>query len=202
MTEPSMTTRERLIGATVMVIGEVGYAHATTRAIAHAAGVAEGTIYRHFPDKASLFYAAVLERNAAMVTDIEAVADRAGEATVEVNLVEMLSRLAMLRDQILPLELAILTDAEYEDRRREMAASLGSGRLAGPPKVIADYLAAEQALGRLRGDVPTGEIAAILLATLFGLGVVAFDESDGVDRRLLARAVRLIVAGLEPSSAR
>jgi AcrR family transcriptional regulator len=202
VSERGRTTRARLIEATVRVVGEVGYAHATTRAIAEAAGVAEGTIYRHFPDKATLFYAAILERNAAMVEGISALADRAGQATVEANLVGMLSRLASLRDQVLPLELAILTDPEHATRREEMASSLRSGRLIGPPKVIADYLAAEQSLGRVRSDVPAGDVAAVLLATLFGLGIVATKEVEGVDHRLLGRAVRLIAAGLEPRSER
>jgi AcrR family transcriptional regulator len=202
VSERGRTTRARLIEATVRVVGEVGYAHATTRAIAEAAGVAEGTIYRHFPDKATLLYAAILERNAAMVEGISALADRAGAATVEVNLVEMLSRLATLRDQVLPLELAILTDPEHATRREEMASSLRSGHLIGPPGVIADYLAAEQTLGRIRSDMPAGEIAGVLLATLFGLGIVATKDVEGVDQGLLASAVRLIAAGLEPPSAR
>jgi AcrR family transcriptional regulator len=202
VSERGRTTRARLIEATVRVVGEVGYPHATTRAIAEAAGVAEGTIYRHFPDKATLLYAAILERNAAMVEGISALADRAGAATVEVNLVEMLSRLATLRDQVLPLELAILTDPEHATRREEMASSLRSGHLIGPPGVIADYLAAEQTLGRIRSDMPAGEIAGVLLATLFGLGIVATKDVEGVDQGLLASAVRLIAAGLEPPSAR
>ncbi len=200
MTERGSTTRARLIEATTRVVADLGYAHATTRAIAQEAGVAEGTIYRHFPDKASLFYAAVLERNAAMVEDISDLAGRAGAATVEANLVALLSRLASLRDEVLPLELAILTDPEHATRRQEMASSLRSGRLIGPPKVVADYLEAEQTLGRIRSDLPAAEVAGVLLATLFGLGIVATKGVEGVDHRLLASAVRLIAAGLEPRS--
>jgi len=50
-TERGEATRVRLIEATAQVVAEVGYANASTRAIAKAAGVAEGTIYRHFPNK-------------------------------------------------------------------------------------------------------------------------------------------------------
>ena len=56
-------TRTKLIRATVEVAADVGYARATTKAIADAAGVAEGTIYRHYPDKRHLFFAAVFDRN-------------------------------------------------------------------------------------------------------------------------------------------
>ena len=59
MTKRGEATRARLIEATLAVVRDFGYAHASTRAIARAAGVAEGTIYRHFPDKTSLFFATV-----------------------------------------------------------------------------------------------------------------------------------------------
>ena len=80
MTRRGEATRARLIEATRGVVSEVGYAHASTRAIAQAAGVAEGTIYRHFPDKASLFFATVLEANTAVVAWVTELPARAGEA--------------------------------------------------------------------------------------------------------------------------
>ena len=70
MTRRGEQTRARLIDATRQVVREVGYAHASTRAIAEAAGVAEGTIYRHFQDKASLFFATVLESNGPVVASV------------------------------------------------------------------------------------------------------------------------------------
>ena len=64
MTDRGAATRAALIEATRQVVHAVGYTNATTRAIAQAAGVAEGTIYRHFTDKSAMFFAAVLDRNA------------------------------------------------------------------------------------------------------------------------------------------
>ncbi|MFC7484331.1 TetR/AcrR family transcriptional regulator [Luedemannella flava] len=52
-------TRDKLLDATIRLVREVGYTQTTTRAIAQAAGVAEGTLYRHYPDKAGLFVAAI-----------------------------------------------------------------------------------------------------------------------------------------------
>ena len=46
MTRRGEETRAKLIEATRQVVRDVGYAHASTRAIAHAAGVAEGTMGR------------------------------------------------------------------------------------------------------------------------------------------------------------
>jgi AcrR family transcriptional regulator len=48
-------TRARLLRAAVEVLDEGGYAAASVVAIAARAGVATGTLYRHFPSKADLF---------------------------------------------------------------------------------------------------------------------------------------------------
>ncbi len=49
-------TRQALIDAALEVFLQRGFARATTREIARTAGLAEGTIYRHFVDKYDLFH--------------------------------------------------------------------------------------------------------------------------------------------------
>jgi AcrR family transcriptional regulator len=183
MTQRGEATRARLIEATRSVVREVGYAHASTRAIAQAAGVAEGTIYRHFPDKASLFFATVLAANEPIVAWVTTLPARAGEGTVEENLTDAAVRLAGLRDQILPLELAIAADPELAAQRRRAMAAAGSSLPPGPPEAVAAYLAAEQRLGRVREDIDAREAAAVLLGALFALaGMPGIgDEGLGAD---------------------
>lgn len=48
-------TRSRLLGAAIAVLEDGGYGAASVAAIAERAGVATGTLYRHFPSKADLF---------------------------------------------------------------------------------------------------------------------------------------------------
>jgi AcrR family transcriptional regulator len=48
-------TRQRLIDATVELLAEGGYAAATVNALTSRAGVAAGTLYRHFESKEELF---------------------------------------------------------------------------------------------------------------------------------------------------
>lgn len=51
----AVPTRERLLAAARAVVEAQGYGGASVAAIAHRAGVATGTLYRHFGSKAELF---------------------------------------------------------------------------------------------------------------------------------------------------
>ena len=55
--EQEQQTRERITEATVRLHGTVGPARTTVSGIAKEAGVQRATVYRHFPDEASLFEA-------------------------------------------------------------------------------------------------------------------------------------------------
>ena len=199
MTQRGEATRARLIEATRNVVHEVGYAHASTRAIALAAGVAEGTIYRHFPDKASLFVATVLESNAPVVAWVGGLPARAGEGTVEANLIDAAVQLAGLRDQIMPLELAMAADPELAAQRRQAMAAAGPSLPPGPPEAVAAYLLAEQELGRIRGDLDPREAASLLLGLLFALGTMPAIGEEGLSAERVASAVRLLVSGILPA---
>src|SRR5881227_1671834 len=48
-------TRERIVSAALDQLAEGGYASASVQAVARRAGVATGSVYRHFPSKSELF---------------------------------------------------------------------------------------------------------------------------------------------------
>ncbi len=200
MTARGDRTQAKLIEATLAVVAEVGYARASTRAIAERAGVAEGTIYRHFADKTALFFAAALAPSADMLAWVGELPGRAGTASVRANLEEAMVRLAELEHRVMPLELAIQADPELARQRR---AALGSaGDLpGGPPQAIAAYLAAEQELGRVAPDVDPSDAAVILLATLFGLGMTNEADGGSVPPERIRAAVRVLVEGIGVSAA-
>jgi AcrR family transcriptional regulator len=180
------------------LVHDVGYANVTTRGIARAAGVAEGTLYRHFPDKTALFFAAVLDRHGPILESVKSLPERAGHADVSTNLVDCLTRLAELRADLLPLELALLADPELS-RQHPATNAATADPLPGPPEFVAAYLAAEQQLGRIRPGVDTNHAAVVLLAVLFGLAVVPAPVGNGVDSQLLDSAVRMLVDGIGPA---
>ncbi len=194
MTARGDRTRARLLEATLAVVAEVGYARASTRAIAERAGVAEGTIYRHFRDKTALFFAAALEPSGEVLAWIEGLPGRAGTKTVQANLEQALLRLAELESRVLPLEVALQADPELARQRR---AALEPGTIPpGPPGALAAYLAAERDLGRVSPGVDPAAASVVLLATLFGLAMTeAAGRHDTVNERIRT-AVHLFVAGI------
>jgi AcrR family transcriptional regulator len=196
VTKRGERTRAKLIEATLAVVAEVGYARTSTRAIAEAADVAEGALYRHFPDKTSLFFAAALAASPTVIEWVEALPARAGTETVEANLAAALGRLATLQERVLPLEIAIRSDPELAAQRQALVAI--HGRLPGPPRAIADYLAAEQQLGRVRPDIDSEEVALMILAMLFGLAIASADDPTALAGDRIASALRVVVRGILP----
>ena len=75
----AVRNREKIIAAAREQITRLGPDTAMDT-IAAAAGVAVGTLYRHFPTKADLVDAIVEEHLEIMVTEVEAAAARAGPA--------------------------------------------------------------------------------------------------------------------------
>ena len=61
-------TRQRILRAASQVFAEKGYARATTRALAAAAGINEVTLFRHFGNKQNLFAAVIDEYAASSMT--------------------------------------------------------------------------------------------------------------------------------------
>lgn len=190
-------TRARLLDATAEVVRESGYAKATTRAIAARAGLTEGAIYRHFPNKAALFFAALLERNKAVVEWVDRFPERAGDGTVRDNLVEALRTLTELRHEVIPFEEAVQADPDLRRQRQEMIEAHDEDRLPGPVGAIGDYLQHEQALGRIRTDIDPHVAAQVMLAALIGLthAPVTPERSD----ELLVASIELYLTGLLPS---
>jgi AcrR family transcriptional regulator len=186
-------TRDKLLDATIQLVRDVGYAQTTTRAIAQAAGVAEGTLYRHYPDKAGLFAAAISRQSAPAIAWARDLPARAGSGTVVNNLTDCLTRLAALRADIVPFELAILTDPELG-----RAATAAQTAEPGPPEFLAQYLHAEQKLGRIRADIDPGKMAVVLLATLFGLAVPPQRAIDALGGTWpdIAEAVVIVIEGI------
>ena len=134
----AVPTRERLLNAAQELIEEGGYGAASVAAIAERAGVAAGTLYRHFDSKQELFvevFRSVCGREARAM---RAAAAAVGSASAIEQLEQVLGTFAerALRNPRLAWALLAepvdpLVDAERLDYRERYAAMIAEGLRAG-----------------------------------------------------------------------
>ena len=155
-------TRERLLAAARQVIEEGGYGAASVLAIADRAGVAAGTLYRHFASKEELFvevFRSVCEREErAMRT---AAAQLPKDATARERLETVLATFA--RRALRNPRLAWALIAEPVDPR------VDAERLAYRAR-YAELIAAGLAAGIAAGELPEQNVALTAAALVGGCG--------------------------------
>jgi AcrR family transcriptional regulator len=196
MQDRSRRTQTALIQATTELVAEAGYHGATTRAIAERAGVSEGTIYRHFPDKRALFAAAVMAGQRDITQWREQLPARAGTAPIADLLAETLHQLSRLREAVLPLEEASsqVMRPPQDLSREELVAALAAH--GGPPLLLAKYLEAEQHLGRLNTSFEPARTAVMILAAFLGIQTSPLAGASGLDDEDIRTFVDLMCHGI------
>jgi AcrR family transcriptional regulator len=161
-TVAGLATRQRLLAAARELIEDGGYASASVAAIAERAGVASGTLYRHFTSKEDLFVdvfrSVCSHEERAMVAAAESLP--AGAAAVE-RLEAVLTTFARRALQNRRLAWALL--AEPVDRR------VDAERLAYRER-YASRVAAELTAAVAAGEIPTQDVAFTAAALVGGCG--------------------------------
>ena len=159
-------TRERILAAAREVMLSKGLVRATTKEIARAAGLSEGTLYNHFANKEELFLCTLNELPSGFVTLMRELRERAGTETVP-TVLEQVARSALdFYGEAVPMGASFFADPELLARHRELLQQRG----AGPQRAneaVAVYLRAEQELGRVPSDADPDAIAYMLLGALY-----------------------------------
>jgi AcrR family transcriptional regulator len=184
-------TREAILAAANQQLAEGGYASASVQAIARRAGVATGTVYRHFPSKGELFAEAFRRASArelAVVAELTADDGRparerlaaAAEAFARRALAEPTRAYALLAE---PVDPAVEAErlAFRRGYRDVFAAAIDEGVGAGelPPQDARTVGAAlvgalgEALVGPLKSDAHSHEA---LIATLVQFCLNAIPE--------------------------
>lgn len=196
MTARGDRTKALLITAASQLVAEVGYQQATTRAIADRAGVSEGTIYRHFPDKRAIFTAGILSGQQTLTNWLQDLPGRAGTAPLKDILTETFTELSSLRSAVIPLESALAAEPDLLRQRPPADLSTAVAHLGGPPHLLAQYLQAEQELHRLRADIDPTLTAVLLLASLYGAQTSPLSQPDGLPARTIGALVDILLNGI------
>lgn len=202
MTARGAKTRQQLLDAATKVFSTRGFARATTKEIAKVAGVAEGTIYRHFPDKRALFFAAFSTKNPFTADEFLRLPELAGKETVHQNLRRFMLVIEDIVRTIAPLEVSMWSDAELIEAVREAgpAGSGEPGQPADPLLPLTMYLHAEQELGRVRDDVDCERAAFALFAVPFASVVLSRAPRDSAPVKDLdiMGAIEVVLHGVLP----
>src|SRR6266540_363937 len=154
--------RERIVAAAIQVIRERGVTRATTKEIARAAKVSEGSIYNHFENKTALFGAAFGAVTSGIRGAMRELAASVGKGTVEGNLERLAGAAVRFYGELLPMTASALADHQVSAWLRQRMPERGGGPVQGHAALIA-YLEAERAAGRLGPAADPAFIAAALL---------------------------------------
>lgn len=159
-----MTTnlREAILDAAETLARDQGTSAVSLPAIARLLGCSPSQVAEHFSDPNALLVEVVVKRGPRFLT----APPLAGSASVADNLIAFASHVAAFYRQGIPLFSVVSADVEVA---RGLRASLPPRTDAPAPvfRILSDYLAAEQALGRVRADADPMMLAIALVGPCF-----------------------------------
>ncbi len=154
------TTRNRILDATATILREEGFAAATSKRIAAAAGCAEGSIFGHFGDKGRLL-AAVLSYGLPEVKALTAASERGTDVPLREGLTAVVDALLDFYRASSPFAATALADRKLFEAYSTGHRDAGSGPQQAW-RLVHSFLEAHRAGGALSADLDT-EIEAIKL---------------------------------------
>jgi AcrR family transcriptional regulator len=171
--------RARILAAAVAALAESS--DATLNSIARRAGVGQGTMYRHFPNREALLLAVYQQ-------DVQAVIDAAPALLARYPPAEALRRWFDRLASYGRIKHGVAQAVEAATR-----ADLSSAWYGPVTGAITQLLEAGQAAGQIRVDVDAGEVL-LLVGFLWRL------DNDGWEKRA-AHLLDLVMDGLRPAPA-
>jgi AcrR family transcriptional regulator len=173
--------RARILAAAEEVFTEQG-ASASTEEVARRAGVAIGTVFRHFPAKNDLLRAIMKDLLQRLAGDVTALAAEGDPATALFTFFTRTVAHAAAKKTVIDLMARTGTEIQVA----QSAAGLRHG--------IAELLTLAQHAGTVRDDIQIAEIMALLTSTCQGA------LQAGWDSDLQRRTLTVIFNGLRPPS--
>ena len=192
------STRDRILDAAADVMTRLGLGRTTTKEIARAAGCSEALLYKHFRDKEEIFLGVLKERLPNLTATLAALPDRAGTGDVRDRLVEVVELAVRFYQGGLAIGSSMLGDPVLVARHREWLLAHGTG----PHKaneMLADYLRAEQARGRVAADADPDAASALLLGACYQRAfLIRLVGEDPLPAGFALGVVNTVLRGLAP----
>jgi AcrR family transcriptional regulator len=157
-------TRARVLDAAARLMGSVGLVRTTTKEIAREAGCSEAALYKHFRDKEEIFVRVLRERAPRLADALVRLPARAGEGTVAEHLTEVVRIAVPFYRQSFPMAGSLLASPELLAAHRRKLGDAGPHHVSSH---LAEYLTAEQRLGRILPGVDPHAAAVLLIGACF-----------------------------------
>jgi AcrR family transcriptional regulator len=187
-----MTARERFLDGAAEVLRSRGFAAATTREIASAAGLSEAMLYKVFRDKVDLFLAVLTERLPRVALVRDGFAEQVGHGELGANLEQLAAELLAFYCETFPIAASVYSDPRLLSNLRDTLRDRGRGPQVNV-ETVTDYLAAEQQAGRLAAAVQPAVAAELLVgACLHRAFLITFNSGDLTARELSQFAVDVV----------
>jgi len=161
---PPAGGREAILAAALQLLRERGIARVTSREVAALAGVSEASVFYHYKDRTGLLQA-VFEQG---LEPLQALSS--GGMLSGADLHDVLTRFADTLDEFLEQALPVMSAALSDTALRDVMAAYMTAQDLGPHRGVAalgDYLAAEQAAGRVRAGVDPHAAAMLFVGACY-----------------------------------
>jgi AcrR family transcriptional regulator len=196
-----LTARERFLDGATEVLRSRGYAAATTKEIASAAGLSEAMLYKVFRDKDDLFLGVLTERLPRVALVRDGFADQVDQGALDTNLERLAAELLAFYLESFPIAASVFSDSRLLSHLREALRDAGRGPQVNV-EAVAAYLAAEQDAGRVAATAQPVTVAELLVgACLHRAFLTRFDGDDLTERgrsQFAAEVVDTLRPILEP----
>ncbi|MFE3261404.1 TetR/AcrR family transcriptional regulator [Nocardia sp. NPDC059091] len=193
-TDDDRNLRDHLVTTAQRLLADQGAPGLTVRAIARAAGVADGVLYNHFPDKDALLAAAL----GAHVTAAHAALGplpAPGTATVRQNLATYLRAGLALHRAVLPVFAGLLSSPSVLTRFAESEAREADWR-----ELLAAYLRAERDRARIAPTADIDAATAVLVGICHDTVLTALLPGASGSHVDVEAVVTTLLSGIAPSA--
>jgi AcrR family transcriptional regulator len=179
---PKDQTKELIARTALTLFVEQGIDGTTIRDIAAAAGIAEGTLYRHYPGKDALAWELFISNYTAFALELNRI--QAGEASLRAKLDAMVRQCCAFFDHD-PVLFSYLLLAQHGQLQKV------TPEMPNPVEVVREVLAA----GMDRGEIPAGnpDVAAAMVLGIV-LQVATFKIYQRLTQSLTSLAEVLVEA--------
>jgi AcrR family transcriptional regulator len=189
-----VTARERFLDGAAEVLRRRGFAAATTKEIASAAGLSEAMLYKVFRDKVDLFLAVVTERLPRVALVRDGFTDQVGRGALDAHLERLAAELLAFYLETFPIAASVFSDPRLLSHLRQALHASGRGPQVNVESVTA-YLEQEQRAGRIAATNQPAVVAEMLVgACLHRAFLTKFNGGDLTDRDLGQFAADLVDA--------